>query len=46
MFWCKVDEGYVYRSMFFEMFLLLDWFVDVNYYEVKVFCNYKSEKIG
>lgn len=32
--------------MFEEYLLFLDWFVDVNYYEVKVFCNYLSEKMG
>ncbi|MGK7954756.1 MAG: 5-histidylcysteine sulfoxide synthase [Crocosphaera sp.] len=42
-FWRLNDNQYVYRAMFDEIPLPLDWPVEVNYYEAKAYCRWKGD---
>lgn len=45
-FWVKEHTHYRYRTMLELIDMPMNWPVDVNYYEAKAFCRYKSEKEG
>lgn len=45
-FWSTTKEGYDYRTMLQSIALPLNWPVEVNYYEAKAFCRFKSEQTG
>lgn len=45
-FWLKKDDQYLYRAMFNEIELPLDFPVEVNHYEAIAYCNYLSQKLG
>jgi len=45
-FWLKKDDQYLYRAMFDELELPLDFPVEVNHYEATAYCNYLSQKLA
>jgi 5-histidylcysteine sulfoxide synthase/putative 4-mercaptohistidine N1-methyltranferase len=45
-FWVQDGGKYRLRTMLEVIDMPWDWPVDVNYYESKAFCNWKSEKTG
>ena len=45
-FWIKGDQGWHLRIMLEEIAMPWDWPVEVNYHEVKAFCNWKKEQTG
>ncbi|MCB9285385.1 MAG: 5-histidylcysteine sulfoxide synthase [Lewinellaceae bacterium] len=42
-FWVQADDGYLYRAMFDEMTLPLDWPAEVNAHEAWAYCRWKGE---
>ncbi len=45
-FWIKRGDRYFQRNMLEEIELPLNWPVEINYLEAKVFCNWKSKRTG
>ncbi|MCB0851703.1 MAG: 5-histidylcysteine sulfoxide synthase, partial [Bacteroidetes bacterium] len=42
-FWVPQGEGFVYRAMFDEMNMPLNWPVEINAHEAQAYCNWKND---
>ena len=44
-FWIAQDDNYLYRAMFDEIALPLDFPVEVNHYEAIAYCQWKGDRV-